>query len=182
MRQNNKSLRADTDIGGTFTNSIPAEVSQSVIQPHHSLAPSTDPLLGGMERIIADAIAASVDRNEVTHVTKQLAGERSIENIGRVTAKRYREMLEIGSSAAGADLPGFAPIRIAIRSGDGYFVVDTVEKAVEYLTSFWSSSKGEAFEEALQACIDGINHRVSPEDVRRAFIDAAHEAGIRVLD
>lgn len=181
MRQNNKSFRADTDIGGTSSNSIPPELSQSAIQPPHSLLASTDSPFGGLERGVADVVAASYNCNEKTYVTKRVATERNIENIGRVTAQRFREMLEIGSGAADANLPGFMPIRIAMRSGDGYFVVDSIEKAIEYLTNLWPNTKGQAFEDALQACIDGINHRVSPDDVRRAFVNAANEAGIRVV-
>ncbi|WP_080761175.1 DUF982 domain-containing protein [Rhizobium rhizogenes] len=175
MRQNNKSLRADLDIGGTFRDSIPLDVSQFAIHTQPCLAMSKDPLFGGLE----DAGTATSDRDNVAHGATI---EKKIEKIGRVTAKRFREMLENGVDSADGSLPGFAPVQIAIRSGGGYLVVDNVEKAVGCLTDLWPArSKGQAFEEALQACIDGINHRVSSESVRQAFINAANEAGIRIL-
>jgi N-methylhydantoinase A/oxoprolinase/acetone carboxylase beta subunit len=178
MRQNNKSLRADIDLGGTFTDSISLDISRSAIHIQPSLATSKDPLLGDLEELIESIGIATSGRNDVARGTTI---ERKIEKIGRVTAKRFREMLESGNDPADANLPGFTPVQIEIRSSGGYIVVDTVEKAIECLTERWPNLKGEAFEAALQACIDGINHRVSPEDVRQAFVNAANEAGIRIL-
>jgi len=130
---------------------------------------SKDPLFGSLKDT---GIAASDNGATI---------EKKIEKIGRVTAKRFREMLENDADSADANLTGFAPVQIAIRSGDGYLVVDSIEKAVECLTDLWLARKGQAFEEALQACIDGINHRVSSENVRKAFINAANEAGISIF-
>ncbi|MEZ2218759.1 DUF982 domain-containing protein [Rhizobium sp. RCC_161_2] len=178
MRQNNKSFRADIDLGGTFTDSIPFDISQSAIQIQPCLATAKDPLLGGSEEFPGDVEFATSDRDDVARGTTI---ERKIEKIGRLTAKRFREMVEIATDPADINFPGFAPVQIAIRSGGGYLVVDTIEKTIECLTDFWSGPKGDAFEAALQACIDGINHRASPEEVRQALINAASEAGIRVL-
>ncbi|ACM30257.1 DUF982 domain-containing protein [Agrobacterium rhizogenes] len=178
MWQNNKSLRADIDHGGTFTDSIPVDISQSAAHMQLCLATTKDPLLGGSGEFVEDVRITTSGRSDVARDT---GSERKIEKIGRVTAKRFREMLENGNDPANASLPGFAPVQIEIRSSGGYYVVDTVGKAVEYLTDHWHDLKGEAFEAALQACIDGINHRVSPEEVRQAFIKAVNEAGIRII-
>jgi N-methylhydantoinase A/oxoprolinase/acetone carboxylase beta subunit len=178
MWQNNKSRRADIDLGGTFTDSIPVDISQSAFHMQACLATTKEPLLGGSDKFVKDTRIATSGSNDVALGTET---EREIEKLGRVAAKRFREMLEIGSDPAAANLPGFAPVQIAIRGGGGYYVVDTVEKAIECLTGVWPGHKGEAFEAALQACIDGINHRVSPEEVRQALINAANEAGIRIL-
>lgn len=177
MWQNNKSLRADIDLGGTFTDSIPVDISQSAAHMQACLATTKDPLLGGSDKFVGDARIATSGGNDVALG----AGiEKKIEKLGRVTAKRFREMLENGNDPAAANLPGFAPVQIEILGG-GYVVVDTVEKAVECLTDQWHGLKGDAFEAALQACIDGINHRVSPEEVRQAFIKAVSDAGIRII-
>ncbi|NTG30031.1 DUF982 domain-containing protein [Agrobacterium rhizogenes] len=80
-----------------------------------------------------------------------------------------------------SDVPAFAPVEIAILAGGGYIVVDTIERAVECLTDRWPVRKGVAYEKALQACIDAMNGRTSPRQVRQAFINAAKEAGIPVL-
>jgi hypothetical protein len=178
MWQSNKSLRADIDLGGTFTDSIPLDISQSSIHMQPCLATTKDPLPGGADEFVEDARIATSGRNDVARGTQV---ERKIEKIDQVAAKRFREMFEIGSDPADANLPGFAPIQIEIQSTDGFFVVDTIEKAVACLTGHWPGIKGEAFEAALQACIDGINHRISPEEIRQAFIKAANEAGIRII-
>lgn len=178
MWQNNKSLRADIDLGGTFTDSIPVDISQSAAHMQACLATTKDPLLGGADKFVEDTRIATSGSSDVALG----AGiERKIEKLGRVNAKQFREVLEIGNDPAAANLPSFAPVQIEILSGGGYSVVDTIEKTIECLTDFWSGPKGEAFEAALQACIDAINHRASPEEVRQALINAANEAGIRVL-
>jgi hypothetical protein len=178
MWQNNKSLRPDIDLGGTFTDSIPVDISLSAIHMHACLATTKDPLPGGSDKFVEDARIATSGSNGVALGT---GIEREIEKLGRVTAKHFREMLEISNDPAAANLPGFEPVQIEIHSGSGYRVVDTIAKAIECLTDQWHGLKGEAFEAALQACIDGINHRISPEEVRQAFIKAVNEAGIRII-
>lgn len=178
MWQNNKSLRPDIDLGGTFTDSIPVNISRSADHMHACLATTKDPLPGGSDKFVEDARIATSSSSDVTLGTEI---EKEIERLGRVAAKHFREMLESGNDPAITNLPGFAPVQIEIHSGSGYHLVDTIEKAIECLTDQWHGLKGEAFEAALQACIDGINHRVSPEEVRQAFIKAANEAGIRII-
>lgn len=176
MRQMNKSFRAGIDIGNTVTG-VPFDASTD---PQQQSTTTKDALLGGLGEFFAETGAVATKQGEVTRAAARVSGTK-IERIGRVTARRFREMLEVGADPADAGVPRFAPVQIAIRASGGYLVVDTVEKAIECLTELWPGRKGEAFEEAVQACIDGINHRIASDDVRKAFINAANEAGIRVL-
>lgn len=176
MRQMNKSFRAGINSGNIVADT-PVDVST---HPQQHLTTPEDALVGGLGDFVVETGTATTRHGEVKRAAARVNSTR-IERIGRVTARRFREMLEIGADPTGADVPGFAPVQIAIRASGGYLVVDTIEKAIECLTELWPGRKGEAFEEALQACIDGINHRIPPEDVRQAFINAANEAGIRIL-
>jgi len=75
----------------------------------------------------------------------------------------------------------FAPIGIALQDESELQFVDSIEQAVECLTTKWPIRYGDAYEAALQACIDGVKGRVSPDQVRSAFVNAADAAGIRVI-
>lgn len=176
MRQMKKSFRAGVDIGNT----VPDAPFDASTYSQQQLKTMKDALVGGLGDVVAESDAATTKRGEATRAAARV-GSTKIERIGRVTARRFREMLEVGGGPADGEVPGFAPVQIAIRAGGGYLVVDTIEKAIECLIQQWPGQKGEAFEEAVQACIDGINHRIPAEDVRQAFIKAANEAGIRIL-
>ncbi|AYG69591.1 DUF982 domain-containing protein (plasmid) [Rhizobium sp. CCGE531] len=74
----------------------------------------------------------------------------------------------------------FEPVKISLDDDGEVQVVDSVMRAVECLTTQWPVHYGEAFEQALQTCIDGVTGRASPPQVRSAFITAAKAAGILV--
>lgn len=80
------------------------------------------------------------------------------------------------------NIRAFTPVRINLQIGDEYHIIDTVKKATECLTESWPVRSGEAYEEALQACIDGMKDRIAPEQVRQALIKAARGAGIGIVE
>lgn len=73
----------------------------------------------------------------------------------------------------------FQPLRFEKDDG-GHVLIDSVEAAIQYVTDSWPVRNGKAFEEALQACIDGMAGRISPDQVRQALYKAAKEAGIHI--
>ncbi|TXI01410.1 MAG: DUF982 domain-containing protein [Rhizobium sp.] len=75
----------------------------------------------------------------------------------------------------------FAPVKIALSDEGEVQIVTSVSQIVEYLTMQWPVPYGDAFEEALQACIDGVQGRISPQQVRSAFTKAAKAAGLRIV-
>ncbi|MFT4185412.1 MAG: DUF982 domain-containing protein [Rhizobium sp.] len=176
MRQVKKRFGAGVDIGNT----VPDAPFDASTYSQQQLKTMKDALIGGLGNVDAETSATATRWGEAKRTAARVSSTR-IERIGRLTAQRFREMLEVDAGPADGDVPGFAPVQITVQAGGGYLVVDTVEKAIDCLTQRWPGRKGEAFEEAVQACIDGINHRIPPQDVRQAFIKAANEAGIHIL-
>ncbi|WP_181872355.1 DUF982 domain-containing protein [Phyllobacterium bourgognense] len=58
--------------------------------------------------------------------------------------------------------------------------VSCVESAAEVLAKYWPKNCGEKYATAQQACLEAGAGRLHPDEVRRAFIDAAKEASIYV--
>jgi hypothetical protein len=79
------------------------------------------------------------------------------------------------------DARGFEPLKISNEDGGEELVISTVEGAIRYVTNLWPIRNGEAYEEVLQACIDGMNDRISPAEVRETLLRAARAAGVRVV-
>ncbi|WP_245432601.1 MULTISPECIES: DUF982 domain-containing protein [unclassified Rhizobium] len=74
----------------------------------------------------------------------------------------------------------FVPIGISLQGDEQVRIVNSVAQAIECLTTEWPVRYGDAFEEALQACIDSVKGKTSPEQVRVALVNAAKAAGMRV--
>lgn len=83
---------------------------------------------------------------------------------------------------ANCDARGFEPLKISNEDREEGLIIDTVEGATRYVTKSWPVRNSEAFEEVLQACIDGMNDRISPEEVRQALLGAATKAGVRISE
>jgi sugar/nucleoside kinase (ribokinase family) len=75
----------------------------------------------------------------------------------------------------------FRPVGLAMHSIGGCRVINSVERAAETLLQRWPIDDGEDFSEAVMACLDGLHNRIPPEDVRAAFIKAAREANMIVI-
>ncbi|APO78893.1 hypothetical protein AM571_PC01160 (plasmid) [Rhizobium etli 8C-3] len=76
----------------------------------------------------------------------------------------------------------FQPVGLAMHCIGKYRVVNSVGLAADTLLQHWPTDDGEDFSEAVMACLDGLYDRIPPEDVRAAFIKAAHEANIIVVE
>jgi hypothetical protein len=98
---------------------------------------------------------------------------------GDLDARDWQGSFAVDSNDASD--PQFPPVRIVLHGEDEVHVVDSIERAVECLTTLWPVHNGEAFEKALETCIDGIKGRASPMQVRSAFVHAADTAGILLL-
>ncbi|QPB23071.1 DUF982 domain-containing protein [Rhizobium sp. 007] len=68
------------------------------------------------------------------------------------------------------------PIGLTMHCIAEYRVVNSVSRAAETLLQRWSIDDGEDFSEVVMVCLEGLHNRVPLEDVRAAFIKAAHEA------
>ncbi|MBB4278544.1 DUF982 domain-containing protein [Rhizobium mongolense] len=76
----------------------------------------------------------------------------------------------------------FRPVGLAMHRIGKYRVVNSVGLAADTLLQHWPADDGEDFSEAVMACLDGLYDRIPPEDVRTAFIKAAREANIIVIE
>jgi hypothetical protein len=70
----------------------------------------------------------------------------------------------------------FEPVRILRTSVDRCQIVASVDDATRYLTESWPAGTSDVLEHALQACIDGLNDRIAPTEVREAFVKALNHA------
>jgi len=76
----------------------------------------------------------------------------------------------------------FQPVGLAMHGIGRYSVVHSVEEAAEALLKEWPDDSGDRFCEAVKACLDGIHDLLSPNEVRKAFICAAREARVMVIE
>jgi hypothetical protein len=75
-----------------------------------------------------------------------------------------------------------APLHVEIEGAGRYLPAESVEDMAALLTSVeWPDKKPLAFHRALIASLQALDHRVSAEQARAAFVDAAHAAGMHVL-
>lgn len=75
----------------------------------------------------------------------------------------------------------FKALYLQLHGPGGYRHVNTVQDAAECLLNLWPTQEGPAFEEAVRVALDGMAGRVAPEDVIAAMVEAAEEAGVRML-
>ncbi|MQB43104.1 DUF982 domain-containing protein [Rhizobium sp. ICMP 5592] len=74
-----------------------------------------------------------------------------------------------------------AAVTLVMSDTGGYRRVNTAQDATETLLDHWPIRDGEAYLTAIQACLDAIMERVHPQAARNAFIKAAEEAGVSLL-
>ncbi|WP_203425720.1 DUF982 domain-containing protein [Sinorhizobium sp. BG8] len=60
-------------------------------------------------------------------------------------------------------------------------IVDDVSVAAALLAEQWPVTHGKAYQHALATCARVREGKCAAAVARRAFLDAAHEAGVRVL-
>ncbi|OWV78945.1 hypothetical protein ATY78_12680 [Rhizobium sp. R635] len=76
----------------------------------------------------------------------------------------------------------FRPVGLASMGLGHYAVINSVWDAARTLLHDWPVDDGEEYLEAVKACLDAIIGDLRPEDVRAAFVGAAQEAGIAVIE
>lgn len=74
----------------------------------------------------------------------------------------------------------FHPLRLTFMSGVEDIIISSVEEAAEELLTEWPEDHGDRFYEAVKACLDCLHGEVEPDLARKAFVQAAREAGILV--
>lgn len=182
MGRNDKSFGVDLDNDAQLLSLIPAGTSSPPATMEKPLALPAE----SRQADERDPSQAAATEHSISALEKVA---RDMTLLATLVTRRRHAKSEAGdykNQALPSDNVGdlselaFQPVGIAPREGDEFQIVDSVAGAVEYLTAKWPICCGDAFEEALQACVDGIKGRVSPEQVRSAFINAADAAGIRV--
>jgi N-methylhydantoinase A len=181
------SYRLGVDVGGTFTDLL--LINELTGATHSAKVPSTphDPsvaVLNGIDRITTESGVALTDINRVMHGTTiatnaVLTGRGS--NVGLVTTKGYKQVLQVARSFCPGGLGGWvsfvkspllAPLELTIEASeriaaDGSVVTALDETALrESLAKL--KAKGEV--EALTICF--INSYLNNEHERRAQVIA----------
>ncbi|AYG69703.1 DUF982 domain-containing protein (plasmid) [Rhizobium sp. CCGE531] len=73
-------------------------------------------------------------------------------------------------------------VTIALETPDEWVVIDTTQAASWAMIEDWPLEEATALDRALSVCADVISGKRTPEDARRAFIDAVKEARIPMKD
>ncbi|MBB3656197.1 putative lipid-binding transport protein (Tim44 family) [Rhizobium sp. BK650] len=75
----------------------------------------------------------------------------------------------------------FAPLILVFEDRRQRITIRTVGEAANALMREWPSDDGEEFLSAVRACLDVINGKADADQLRKAIIRAANEAGITVI-
>jgi hypothetical protein len=75
----------------------------------------------------------------------------------------------------------FSAVTLVMGGTEGYRRVNSVQDAAETLLEHWPIEDGEEYVTAVRICLDAMMGVVCPEAAREAFIKAAEEAGISLL-
>ncbi|AYG62698.1 DUF982 domain-containing protein [Rhizobium jaguaris] len=78
-------------------------------------------------------------------------------------------------------LQPFSAVTLVMGGTDGYRRVNSVREAAETLLEHWPIEDGEEYVTAVRICLDAMMGVTCPEAAREAFIKAAKEAGISLL-
>lgn len=71
-------------------------------------------------------------------------------------------------------------VELQLHGNGGYRIVRSTEDAAICLLERWPRGSGRAFFRAQEACLDGLDGKLSAARVREAFISAAEEAEIPI--
>jgi Protein of unknown function (DUF982) len=74
------------------------------------------------------------------------------------------------------------PLRVEVHDLRHPVVATTVLDLIEILWGMWPVTEGQAFVSALVLCQEVIDGDRPAEEARRAFLEAALEAGVTVTD
>ncbi|MDL2402612.1 DUF982 domain-containing protein [Rhizobium mayense] len=78
-------------------------------------------------------------------------------------------------------LQPFSAVTLVMGGAEGYRRVNSVREAAETLLEHWPVEDGEEYVTAVRICLDAMMGVICPEAAREAFIKAAEEAGISLL-
>lgn len=76
--------------------------------------------------------------------------------------------------------PWSKPVLLALEEPGQYVTISTTQAASWALIEDWPVEDGPALDRALLVCADVIKGKRTGEEARRAFIEAAVEAGIDI--
>lgn len=179
MRRNNKGFEDDLAVGEEPVNTTFFEASGASAQSDSSLVISKEPpnASGG---VVIDDVRVRESGKTVGDMTllADMVMERQADRRD-FNGRDWQDLLAADLSDAEAHT--FPQVPIIMFGEETVRVVDSIESAIECLTTVWPIRNGDVFEYVLQTCIEGITGRVSSQQVRLVFIHAAEEAGIFVL-
>lgn len=76
--------------------------------------------------------------------------------------------------------PWKKPVTLALAEDGGNVTIDSTEAASWALIEDWPTEEGAALDRALLVCAAVAEGKKGDEEARKAFIEAALEAGIRI--
>lgn len=183
MGRNDKSFGTDLDNGAQLVNSVPVDIFTPQTNVDSRLALPPEPPQAGE----GDLDPAAAEGDKLAALDKIARDMTLLATL--VTRRRHAKSENVADQDQtppfdASDEPAelaFAPLGIAAQDGDEVQSINSIAQAIEYLTTKWPIRYGDAFEAALQACVDGVKGRVSPEEVRSVFLKAAGAVGMRVI-
>lgn len=78
------------------------------------------------------------------------------------------------------DKPWSKPVTLALGEDGADVTIDSTQAASWALIEDWPTEEGAALDRALLVCAAVAKGQKSDEEARKAFIEAAREAGIRM--
>ena len=76
----------------------------------------------------------------------------------------------------------FKSVTVETDRAGSYKIIASVEQASEFLVYAWPKEKDAAQLAARRACLDAMMGALSANEARSAFIEAAKQSGIYVMD
>jgi len=72
------------------------------------------------------------------------------------------------------------PVVVDLGGIGRYAVITNALDAANCMSEEWPADRGPVVDEAVLVCLDAVLGRASAEESRKAFLDAAREAGLSV--
>ncbi|KQV65119.1 DUF982 domain-containing protein [Rhizobium sp. Root1220] len=81
-----------------------------------------------------------------------------------------------------AQIHEFKPVGLARKGRSRYLVINSTFDAARALLHDWPFDDGEAYFDAVKACLDTITAGLPAVEARKAFVLAALEAGLVIME
>ncbi|MGY5803419.1 DUF982 domain-containing protein [Rhizobium hainanense] len=72
------------------------------------------------------------------------------------------------------------PVIVELGGAGHFAIITNALDAANCMSEEWPVSSGPAVDEAVLVCLDAVLGKASAEESRKAFLDAAREAGLSV--